>query len=108
MFSPRPVALTMIPIAWTPGTNGPLRAPVVVAPISKIEHFDAYRGKLAGKIVMISLPGDGSEPTKPAFERYERQRDQRASTSLISHSSIPRRPTGASPAPTMPTSSTRF
>ena len=70
MISPRPVVLTMIPIAWTPGTNGPLRAPVVVAPISKIEHFDAYRGKLAGKIVMISLPGDGSEPTKPAFERY--------------------------------------
>ena len=25
MITPRPIVLTMIPVAWTPGTNGPLR-----------------------------------------------------------------------------------
>ena len=71
MIAPRPIKLTAIPVAWTPGTSGVLRAPVVVAPISERRHFDAYRGKLAGKIVMISLPGTGSEPTEPMFVRYD-------------------------------------
>ena len=71
MVAPRPIKLTAIPVAWTPGTNGVLRAPVVVAPISERRHFDAYRGKLAGKIVMISLPGEGSEPTEPMFSRHD-------------------------------------
>lgn len=71
MVSPRPIKLAAIPVAWTPGTNGVLRAPVVVAPISERRHFDAYRGKLAGKIVLISLPGEGSEPTEPIFVRHD-------------------------------------
>ena len=71
MIAPRPLKLTAIPVAWTPPTNGTLSAPVIVAPISERRHFAAYRGKLAGKIVMISLPGEGSEPTEPAFTRYD-------------------------------------
>ena len=54
--------MTVIPVAWTPGPAGPLRAPIVVAPISKVEHFDAWRGKLNGKIVLISLPGTATSP----------------------------------------------
>jgi carboxypeptidase Q len=71
MTAPRPIKLTAIPVAWTPGTNGPVSAQVIVAPISERRHFDAYRGKLRGRIVMISLPGDGSEPTEPAFRRHD-------------------------------------
>lgn len=71
MISPRAIKLTAIPVAWTPGTNGVLRAPIVVAPISERRHFDAYRGKLQGKIVLISLPGEGSEPTEPYFRRHD-------------------------------------
>ena len=69
MTSPRPLMLTSIPIAWTPGTNGALSAPIVVAPMKRERDFDQYRGKLAGKIVLVSMPGDGSEPEKPAFKR---------------------------------------
>jgi len=69
MVSPRPLELTAIPVAWTPGTNGLLRGEVIVAPMEKEEHFEAYRGKLAGKIVMVDLPGTGDEPTTPAFRR---------------------------------------
>ena len=69
LVSPRPIQLVAIPVAWTPPTSGPLRAPVIVAPMDRPEHFAAYRGKLAGKIVMVTLPGDGSEPTDPPFHR---------------------------------------
>lgn len=70
MLAPRPLELTAISVAWTPGTNGAIEAPIVVAPMADEGDFDAYRGKLAGKIVLVSLPGTGDEPTKPAFSRY--------------------------------------
>lgn len=69
MVSPRPIELTAIPIAWSPPTDGTLQAEIIVAPISKEEHFDAYRGKLRGKIVLIDLPGTGDTPERPAFRR---------------------------------------
>ncbi|HWK35903.1 M20/M25/M40 family metallo-hydrolase [Sphingomonas sp.] len=69
MIAPRPIQLTAIPIAWTPPTNGTVSAPVIVAPITAERHFDAWRGKLAGKIVLISRPTDGSEPGKAPFQR---------------------------------------
>jgi len=71
MVTPRRIELTAIPVAWSPPTEGVLRAPVVVAPISKSEHFAAWKGKLAGKVVMVSMPGTSSEPTKPAFQRLD-------------------------------------
>lgn len=63
--------LNVIPIAWTPGTDGILEAEIVVAPMSEPDHFAAYRGKLRGKIVFVSIPGTGDEPTTPAFKRLE-------------------------------------
>ncbi len=69
MISPRPIEMVHIPVAWTPGTNGAIRAPIVVAPISKKEHFADWHGKLAGKIVLVTLPGTSDEPTDPAFKR---------------------------------------
>lgn len=70
MVAPRPVQLTAIPIAWTPATNGALTAPVIVAPMSKERDFEKWRGQLKGKVVLISRPGTGSEPSKPPFQRY--------------------------------------
>lgn len=69
LVSPRPIQLVAIPIAWTPPTNGTLRAPIIVAPMDRPEHFAAYHGKLAGKIVLVTLPGEGSEPSDPPFHR---------------------------------------
>lgn len=70
MVAPRPLQLTAIPIAWTPGTNGPLTAPVIVAPITKLSDFAKWKGKLSGKIVMLTLPGTGNEPSTAPFKRY--------------------------------------
>ncbi|MFL6785036.1 MAG: M20/M25/M40 family metallo-hydrolase [Sphingomicrobium sp.] len=71
LVSPRPIELTAIPVAWSPPTKGPLRAPAVVAPMNRKEQFAAYRGKLAGKIVLTSLPGMSGEPKEPAFQRLD-------------------------------------
>lgn len=67
MVTPRPIQLTAIPIAWTPAVNA--TAPIVVAPMTKKEHFAAWRGKLAGRIVLVSPPGTAREGTEPAFKR---------------------------------------
>jgi carboxypeptidase Q len=69
MVTPRSTQLTAIPVAWTPGTNGTITAPVIVAPIKKEADFARYRGQLAGKIVMVSFPEAASDPTDPAFKR---------------------------------------
>ena len=69
MISPRPIDLTAMAITWTPGTAGRISAPVVVAPMTDEDHFARYRGKLAGKIVLVTLPNDGSEPGEAPFRR---------------------------------------
>jgi hypothetical protein len=71
LVSPRPIDLVAIPVAWSPPTKGTLRAPVVVAPMNRKEQFAAYHGKLAGKIVLTSLPGTSDEPSQPAFQRMD-------------------------------------
>ncbi|WP_116092517.1 M20/M25/M40 family metallo-hydrolase [Sphingomonas crusticola] len=70
MIEPRVLPLRAIPIAWTPATAGPVTAQIVVAPVKREADLAAWRGKLAGKIVLVDLPGTGSEPAKPAFRRY--------------------------------------
>ncbi|MDB5696675.1 MAG: family metallo-hydrolase [Sphingomonas bacterium] len=69
MTTPRTVQLTTIPIAWTPATTGALVAPVIVAPMVRERDFDKWRGQLRGKIVMVTQPGTGDEPTTPDFKR---------------------------------------
>ncbi|WP_226018891.1 M20/M25/M40 family metallo-hydrolase [Novosphingobium sp. FKTRR1] len=70
MTAPRPLALTAIPVAWSPPTASELRGQVVIAPMSREEHFAEWKGKLAGKIVLVSLPGQTSESKDGVFERY--------------------------------------
>lgn len=70
MVSPRPIQLTAIPIAWTPATNGTVTAEVVVAPMSTVADFAKWKGKLRGKIVLVTRPDNGSEPGEAPFKRY--------------------------------------
>ncbi len=70
MVAPRALGLRAIPVAWTPGTGAAVTAPIVVAPMSKDRDFDKWKGKLNGKIVLVTLPDDGNEPGKAPFQRY--------------------------------------
>src|SRR5690606_12974863 len=70
MIEPRPLELRAIPVAWTPGTNGVISGEVILAPMSRVADLEKWRGKLAGKIVMISEPTDATDPTEPYFRRW--------------------------------------
>jgi carboxypeptidase Q len=41
------------PKAWTPGTNGPIKSEVILVKADTVTDLAAYKGKLAGKIVII-------------------------------------------------------
>lgn len=69
MVAPRPIMLHSIPIAWTPPTSGPVKGEVIVAPMAKESDLAKWKGKLAGKIVLISPPTDPKDDTTPPFER---------------------------------------
>jgi len=66
MTVPRVLTLRAIPVAFTPGTAGTVTADIIFAPMAKEADFARRKGKLAGKIVLVSRPSEGSEPAKPA------------------------------------------
>src|SRR3569833_2133100 len=72
MFTPRVLELRAIPIAWTPPTQSPVTAPIIVAPMRTKKDFPDWKGKLTGKIVLVSWPDGGPrEELAPAFKRYD-------------------------------------
>jgi hypothetical protein len=70
MLEPRVLPMQAIPVAWTPPTQGAVRAQVVVAPMQRERDFAKWRGQLRGKIVLVSDPGEGSEPDQAPFRRH--------------------------------------
>jgi len=57
------------PLAWTPGTDGPLTAEAVLAPIRTEADLEQYKGKLRGKIVLRDPARMLTLPTDPAGRR---------------------------------------
>jgi len=70
MSSPLTSPLLALPVAWTPGTDGVVRAPAMRVSIDSVEDFEEYRGKLAGKILFLDKPRKVEEPKGPIFQRY--------------------------------------
>ncbi|HEX3556781.1 MAG TPA: M20/M25/M40 family metallo-hydrolase [Thermoanaerobaculia bacterium] len=70
MLAPRTVPLLALPKAWSPGTNGPVQGEAMRVSIKSEKDFDRYRGKLAGKVLLVDDPGKFEEPDTPAFRRY--------------------------------------
>jgi carboxypeptidase Q len=69
MTVPRPIELRGIPIAWTPATKGAVNAAVVVAPMISDKDFADWKGKLAGKIVLVTWPGPPKDDADAPFQR---------------------------------------
>lgn len=56
---------------WSPGTNGAVTGSAIYVDIQDEKDFDKYKGKLAGKIVMLGEMREVAPVDKPLFFRYD-------------------------------------
>ncbi|MGB7585733.1 MAG: M20/M25/M40 family metallo-hydrolase, partial [Terriglobales bacterium] len=56
---------------WSPSTNGAINAPAVSMEVKKVEDLDQYKGKVAGKIVLLGEMREVKPVDKALFERYD-------------------------------------
>ena len=56
MISPDTTMLYALPKAWTLGTKSTAKGDVVLVKVETKEDLEKYRGKLAGKIVLLEMP----------------------------------------------------
>jgi len=70
MLSPDVSELLALPLAWSPGTDGPLRAQAIKAKLADKDDLEKQKGKLAGKILMLGETRDVKPQEKALSERY--------------------------------------
>lgn len=59
LLKPQAMPLQALPKGWTPGTEGPVRGAVVhVEALDSEEDFAKFKGKLAGKVVLLGKERD--------------------------------------------------
>jgi hypothetical protein len=78
MVVPDTATLIAYPRAWTPGTNGVVQAPVMrielhLTPQEMARDLAKYKGKLAGKIVLVGDDPEIKLPSDPLSERYDQK-----------------------------------
>ena len=87
MTAPQPFPLLAFPKAWTPGTDGPVKGDAVLAVIDKAEDLEKWKGKLKGKIVLVSA----TRAVPSYFETPTRRYDDKGLTDLSKPSLDPSR-----------------
>ncbi|MFY0591713.1 M20/M25/M40 family metallo-hydrolase [Roseivirga sp.] len=70
MTAPYYQAMIGIPKAWTPGTNGEIEAEVIYVNIQNESDLAKYRGKLAGKVVMLPTTAAATTTFEPDARRF--------------------------------------
>src|SRR6266536_604819 len=71
MLSPDVAELLALPLAWSPGTDGALRAQAIKVKLTEKEDLEKQKGKLAGKILMLGETRDVKPQEKALSERYD-------------------------------------
>jgi hypothetical protein len=71
MLSPRALPLHALPKAWTPGTNGPVEGEVMEVTLKKRSDLDKYKGKLAGKILLLDEAREYERGVEADSERHD-------------------------------------
>lgn len=69
LTAPRTVSLHGIPVAWTPGTNGPVAGEVMMFDVNTEAELAQYAGKLRGKFLMMGEDLKIEPPNTIIFER---------------------------------------
>ena len=73
VISPVSYPLIAYPLAWTPGTHGPVTAEVRIVTASTDDEIAKLRGTLKGKIVMVTPPREIPMSTEALAHRYSDQ-----------------------------------
>ena len=73
MTSPYYQVLTAVPKAWTGSTNGLVSAQVICIKADSAPDFEKYKGKLAGKIVVVRGPLEIKPALTAESKRYTDQ-----------------------------------
>ncbi len=71
LLSPRAAPLHAVPKAWTPGTNGTVEGEAIALNLKTKADLDKYKGKLRGKIVLLSEARPYKPNTEAASKRYD-------------------------------------
>ena len=70
MSAPYYRSIIALPKAWCSGTNGLQNAEVIVIAAKDSVGLDAYKGKLAGKIIIMDMPESYKQSFAPDASRY--------------------------------------
>jgi carboxypeptidase Q len=71
MVSPDVAELLALPLAWSPGTEGTLRAHAVKVKLTEKDDLEKQKGKLGGKIVLLGDAREVKPQEKALAERYD-------------------------------------
>jgi hypothetical protein len=97
MVSPDTAPFIAQSTPWSPGTNGPITADATQITIESEKDFDKYKGKLAGKIVLLGAMRPVPPVDKALFERYtDEELAKLAETPLHNEATAPANPRGPS------------
>jgi len=70
MVTPDTAVMIVQATPWSPSTPGPVTGDVVFVNIQTEKDFDQYKGKLAGKVVLLGAMREVPPVDKAFFERY--------------------------------------
>jgi carboxypeptidase Q len=70
MVTPDTAVLIVQATPWSPSTPGPVTGDVVFVNIQTEKDLDQYKGKLAGKVVLLGVMREVPPVDKALFERY--------------------------------------
>ena len=70
MLTPQYSPLIGFPMAWTPGTNGAVEGDAIYAPLEEDADLQKYKGKLKGKMVLITKSKTLAMSTEPLAHRF--------------------------------------
>jgi hypothetical protein len=70
MVTPDTAVLIVQATPWSPSTPGPVTGDVVFVNIQSEKDIDQYKGKMAGKVVLLGAMREVPPVDKPLFERY--------------------------------------
>jgi hypothetical protein len=71
LIEPGYQTLIGFPMAWSPGTNGPVTAEPIFAPMKEEKDLAKYKGKLRGKVVLIDAVRETPQMVAGQSRRFD-------------------------------------